>query len=46
VIDADFADEPDCLASMDLEDRIQHLMGGGCESCEGRDHPAEPGRVA
>jgi hypothetical protein len=34
MIDADFADEPDCLVSLDLEERIKHLMDGGCESCE------------
>ena len=37
MIDSDFDDEPDCLASMDLEERIQHLMDGGCESCEDRE---------
>jgi hypothetical protein len=37
MIDDDFDDEPDCLASMDLEERIKHLMDGGCESCNGRE---------
>lgn len=34
MIDSDFSDNPDCLASKNLEERIQHIMKGGCALCE------------